>query len=108
MNDNKLMGCIGVIFTIVFVLVVGTIGNGWALSVLWGWFVVSIFDLPALTLVQALGIGLIVSFFTNDLQKEDNAGKDLNYAEKLVYTCIMVILKPLIYISLGWIYLQFM
>jgi hypothetical protein len=36
--------------------------NGITLSILWGWFVVPAFDVPALALVPAIGICFIVSF----------------------------------------------
>jgi hypothetical protein len=39
-----------------------TLLRGALLQLLWGWFVVPVFHLPSLSLVQALGIALVVTF----------------------------------------------
>ena len=40
----------------------GAIINGFVLRVMWGWFIVPVFHLPLPTLVQAMGLCLIVNF----------------------------------------------
>lgn len=50
------------IFIPAFLVFVITL-NGWALSVLWGWFVVPVFNVNNLSVIQALGISVVVSFF---------------------------------------------
>lgn len=44
--------------------------RGLVLTVLWGWFVVPAFGLPALGLVDAIGLSLIVGFLTNPAPKK--------------------------------------
>jgi hypothetical protein len=39
--------------------------DGWAISTLWRWFVVPVFDVPTLTYAQSYGIGLLVGMVTN-------------------------------------------
>ena len=38
--------------------------NGVALMLLWEWFMVPTFGLPAISMMQAIGIGIIVSIMT--------------------------------------------
>ncbi len=40
---------------------------GWAACKLWTWFIVPTFGLPQLTLLAAVGVGLMVKLFTVDL-----------------------------------------
>lgn len=35
--------------------------NGYAFSVLWGWFIVPVFGVPALSVMQAVGIATLIS-----------------------------------------------
>lgn len=108
MNDDKLLGCIGAILTFLILVVVGTVASGYALSVLWGWFVVPTFELPALTIIQALGISLVVNYFTSDLQRTQEESKEKSYTKVLFNACLKIVLRPLIFLFLGWVYLQFM
>ena len=48
---------------IVALMVLSTLFRGYALSVLWGWFMVPTLGLPHLSVVQALGISLWSSAF---------------------------------------------
>lgn len=57
----------------VFVMVFGPIINGYVLSVLWRWFIVPTFDAPALGVVSAIGVAMVVSYLTyqtHDCKKE--------------------------------------
>lgn len=45
-------------------MVYGAMMNGWALSKLWSWFIVSTFALPALTIPAAIGVALVVNYLT--------------------------------------------
>lgn len=59
------LGCFGLIAFFVLSLVAVSIFNGYVLTVLWGWFVVPTFpNIPALTLVPAIGIAGILRLMT--------------------------------------------
>ena len=68
-DTNKLFGCIGLAVTgfgaTAIVMTVGAILEGWALSVLWEWFVVPLLGLPALPIVYAIGFSTIVVLLQN-------------------------------------------
>jgi hypothetical protein len=63
---------------------------GWISSVLWGWFVVPIFNLAPISFLQASGIILLVSFLANfkdqlpvSLKEKDDASPNRPPREKL-------------------------
>jgi hypothetical protein len=62
---------------IVALVVLSTLLRGYALSVLWGWFMVPTLGLPHLSVAQAIGIAIVVSFLTyqdhSDLQKKEES-----------------------------------
>lgn len=75
---------------------VGAIMNAWALSMLWGWFIVPIFKAPALSIVQAIGVALIATLLTSHLQPKTNKSKDFTdlVGKAIVY--------PIITVCIGW------
>lgn len=54
------------------VSVICSIVGGWALSTVWGWYVVPKFHLPALGIVNAVGLFILMGFFRvySDLSRE--------------------------------------
>lgn len=71
-TDDKVASCIGILAAFAVTTIVGAIMNGWALAMLWAWFIVPIFNLPTLSIVQAIGIGMVVSFLTrHSINKEE-------------------------------------
>ena len=43
-------------------LVVVMVVHGWALSLLWGWFLVPILDVRAITVAEGVGLSMVVTF----------------------------------------------
>ena len=41
--------------------------NGLVLTILWGWFVVPFFGLPPMPIPEAIGIAIIASYLTKDI-----------------------------------------
>jgi len=92
-----LIGSVGLISVL---LAVGALLNGWALTLLWSWFVVPTFpDLPVLSLGQAIGLGMIISFLTYQYIDAEPSKED-NSAFKAVAATI---LRPIIYVLFGYI-----
>jgi uncharacterized membrane protein len=61
---------LGLIAYIGFLAVV----RGWVLCWLWLWFIVPVFGLPHLSIVQAIGFSLVVNFLTaslSEMKEED-------------------------------------
>ena len=59
--------------------------RGYAISVLWGWFVAPLFHLPTLTIASAYGLALVYMGFTNwDTPKADtNKSAELAMVESV-------------------------
>ncbi len=99
----------GGIVGIGLLLVLSSIFNGYALSVLWGWFIVPTFGAPALGIVPAIGIAMVVSYLThqkNESKKEDE--DDDGIGVKIFKLAIPVLGKPALALLFGWIVHLFM
>ena len=86
-----------VILGIVAVVFLLTLLRAFVLINLWGWFIVPLFQLPALNYPYAIGLSLVIGlFFVNKVQSE---GKEY---------WIGVILSPLLALFIGWIVQMFL
>jgi len=59
------------ILLILILLVPMMIYEGFAFSLLWSWFVVPVFKLPELTILQAIGVMLLVTMCKNTSKTRD-------------------------------------
>lgn len=89
----------GVIFVALIVLL--TIEQGWAISTLWGWFLVPL-GLPEIGIAMAIGVAATASAIKsralrNKSDKSD-AWKDI----------VAIALQPLVCVTVGWIAKQFL
>lgn len=66
-----LLQAVGALAFICLIVAWNGLLTGLSLSVMWGWFVVPIFGLPALTVAQALGLALVASCFRSKTFKSD-------------------------------------
>jgi hypothetical protein len=96
-----------ILFSITGVIgIMTTILNGWVLSILWGWFFVPTLGLPDITIVQAIGIALVVGYLT--YQDIDTMPEDKSWQEKLGEAMILSIIRSGIVLFFGWILHFFM
>lgn len=86
-------------------LPVGLILNGYTLSVLWSWFIVTKFGLPPLAIAEALGLAIVVGYFTSNIAKID--WDDDSDEAKAVRIIGIPFLKAGIFLGFGWVILQF-
>ena len=89
-----------------FLLVFSSIFNGYALSVLWGWFVVPTFGAPALSVVPAIGVAMVVSYLTH--QTHDCKKEEKSFGVTIAEGSATAILRPLVTLFFGWIVHLFM
>lgn len=89
-----------VLFSVLF-LVLAWILNGFALKILWGWFMVPVFSLPALTIPAALGIGIVVSFLTH------HSGTTQQRGDRS-WSAMHLVTRPILAVVLGAIVNLFM
>lgn len=77
--------------------------SGFVLSILWGWFIVSTFGLPLLTIPVAIGIMLVVSYLTK--QADFNNSDREDYQKRVN---VLQIVKPLGALAVGYVIKSFM
>lgn len=94
------LACVGLLISVPTVIVLSALVNGWALSVMWGWFVVPLFHLPAMSIVYAIGFSLVVGMFKPNTSSHDTRKKD---TRELVTAVIAEILSPVLVVGIGWI-----
>lgn len=70
--------------------------EGFALSVLWGWFIVPVFAAPALRIPYAIGLALIVGMLTHKTRKPEDDPEP-------PYILAMGLVSPLVFLGCGWI-----
>lgn len=99
---------IGYIVVTLVSAIVNTIYGGYALSVLWQWFISRTFGITQLSIPAAIGLSLIISYLTHQTLPEDSNDKNKTYGEKLFKGIIIGILKPSFALFFGWIVFQFM
>ncbi len=80
---------------------VGTILGGWTFSILWGWFAVPIFGLPALGVAQAVGVTLLFGFPVSKMPKQEKEDKEPG--EGLAWVVAWTFIKPAMFLTVGWI-----
>lgn len=68
--------------------------TGITLKLLWGWYIVTAFNLPALSIAQAIGVAFIVSLLSAQHIPRDE--------EKIVEMVVFNLTLPPIMLAFGW------
>lgn len=100
MTEDKMivvLGCVGLLA----VALVATVLHGWALALLWAWFVVPVFGLPTLTYLQAIGLALVFSMFVTTKRSSETKQDTWEGA-------VASLLTPFLVVGMGWILTMFM
>lgn len=82
-------------------ITVSAIWRGYVLSILWAWFVVPIFGLPALSIPIAIGIGLVVGFMT--YQFHNYVEREQTPTEAMARAGAAALLYPAFVLFVGWV-----
>lgn len=78
--------------------------NGWALSILWKWFIASTFEIRQITISQAIGISLIITYLTRSFSEKQEDKREHPFLSNV----LTAFLKPLVSLGIGWIVTLFM
>jgi hypothetical protein len=73
--------------------------QGYVLSVLWGWFFVPTFGVPALSVPAAFGVALVVRFLTHQHNDDERAS---------TVKMTAMALNPAVALCFGWVVKQWM
>lgn len=94
------MKVLGYIFATLIVMAIAAPVNGYMISVLWGWFMVPIFNLPVIGVFQAIGLAYVAAALTYQTKEQD---KDKSYGELLLSGTIMAFAKAGLFLFTGYI-----
>lgn len=87
------------------VVAIGSMWRGYALTILWAWFVVPVFGLPTLAIAPAIGVSLVVGFLTHQYRPSD---VEEDSDERMIKAATYATLAPLFALAFGWCIKVFM
>jgi len=95
------LACLGLLVAFPLTVIISSIMNGWALSTMWGWFVVPLFHLPELNIPYAIGISMVVGMLVRQASQENK--KEKSWSTIVAEIFAYAIFTPLFTVFLGWI-----
>lgn len=108
MSENKFSSCVGWVVAYLGLTVISVIVDGWALSKIWNWFIPPIFNLPFLTLMQSVGVAMVLQLFTRtNKTAKDKDETDFTGWQRFLYVGISNTITPVLSVGIAWIVLQF-
>lgn len=107
------MAALGWLIVVIAMTFLAAIFHGYVLSMLWGWFIVPVFNAPVLGVAPAIGVALLIGYLTksraNKEKKEEKKQTFSERAEKFLYDDILnVATKASAVLFTGWIIHLFM
>ncbi|MCK9429320.1 MAG: hypothetical protein M0R17_04900 [Candidatus Omnitrophica bacterium] len=88
------METIGKIFSVIISMIVVLMLRGFIITKLWAWFIVSLFNLPTLTIASALGISLVCDIIIP---------RQSNKSDEIWSSLLSSVLLSLLVLLFGWI-----
>lgn len=95
----------GKFMAILLAMIISPIINGFVFSKLWLWFIVPIFQIQPLRIVEAIGIIFLISF--TFMKNKKPVSKD-KFWSKFASNLIFIILKASVVLFSGWIVTLFL
>ena len=98
-------GCGAIVVLTPILVVLSYLINGYVLSMLWKWFIVTTFHLPVLNIPEAIGIAVVVGFLTKQITSSGDS-KEKSKSEKwtnIIGLIIGIFVGPFITLLIGWI-----
>ena len=101
------MKVIGYMFTFLFMAILSVTYSGYALSVLYEWFIVTGFGVSSISIPTAIGVSIIVNYMAgnDDLKSDDDSEIKSQLLGKLA---VKAIFKPSIALFVGWLVTLFL
>ena len=89
---------------ILAVTALGFVWSGFALSILWGWFMVPTFGLAPLSIPSAIGVSMVMGYITHQYQKKNTS--DIIVWAGVADAVADTLLRPAMTLLAGWIVKQ--
>lgn len=100
-------GCFGIVAYSVVLVIASSVISGLVLRQLWFWFIVPVFNTPALTTPQAIGLNIIAGLFLVGATRESNKWED-NITGALLEATMNLVIRATLFLTFGWIVQSFM
>lgn len=98
------LACLGALALLGAVMVIYPIISGWALTYLWRWFITPVFGVVELSMVQAIGLSLVIRYLTyHQTEAKDNRDEGDRY---IAFATLF--LRPIFALMFGWAIKQFL
>ena len=92
-----------ILFTFIAVPV-AIFAHGYTVSTLWSWFIVPLFNVPEIGILQAAAIMMFVNYFVAKPDNDINIlSSKLSLTDYITRAMSNVILKPIIALFVGWV-----
>lgn len=92
---ESVLTLVGAVAFVPLVSSLSALVSGYVVSTLWGWFIVPVFGIKALSIPQAIGLSLVTGYLTHQTMPEDTAST----AAKITN----VILYPMFALGIGYV-----
>ncbi len=102
------MKILGYITSILLLMVVSALCNGYVVSTLWEWFVAPTFGLALLSMPAAIGLGALLNYITWQNIKEPENGKKRKPGEVIFEGFALVIMRAILTLLVCWVITLFM
>lgn len=102
-NDKTAASCfigIGVAASVPLLIIVSYLINGFVLSKMWLWFIVTTFDAPMLNIPQAIGVAMIVGFLTQHPAPKNKDGE--KEWSQIITSVLSALIAPFITLLIAW------
>lgn len=87
------------------IVIFGVVYGGWVLCLLWAWFIVPVFGMPALTVAHAVGLKLVAGYLTASFSEKET--QTMPFWKQLAKSLGMKIAWGLLALLTGLIVKQF-
>lgn len=94
---ESIVGLLLLLPGVFLLLAASIIYNGWALHLLWLWFMVPIFNLPVLSVAQAIAVAMVIAFTTFQYVESPKETKENSWISAL----ILLTVRPLFCLGVG-------
>lgn len=101
------MSALGYIAATLLAMAYTTVLSGWALSLLWAWFIVPTFGAPALSIPLAAAMALVASYLTHQVDIKDDRPSP-PFLRVLATMILWGTMKPLSALAFGLVLRGFM
>lgn len=93
---------LGLFWSIVFIFL-GVLLDAWVVMLLWGWFIVPVFNLPALGYLQAMGVSLVIGYLTFQSPADEKKKDGPNLKDQTIHWLTYDVYVRLFCLFIGWI-----